>query len=70
MSTPKVSDLTVDELWAALREKMRELIREELHTQPVEMTSDDLADFPVDDLGPWPESLTLRREEMYGDDER
>jgi hypothetical protein len=29
-----------------------------------------LHDFPVDDLGPWPEGLTLRREEMYGDDER
>jgi hypothetical protein len=26
--------------------------------------------FPVDDVGPWPESLSLRREDMYGDDER
>jgi len=24
-------------------------------------------DFPVDDLGPWPEGLSLRREDMYGD---
>ncbi|MEN8133203.1 MAG: hypothetical protein ABFS45_24095 [Pseudomonadota bacterium] len=28
-------------------------------------------DFPVDDLGPWPEGLlSLRREDMYGDDGR
>lgn len=27
-------------------------------------------DFPVDDLGPWPEELSLRREDMYGDDGR
>jgi hypothetical protein len=26
-----------------------------------------LFDFPVDDWGPWPESLTLRREDMYDD---
>ncbi len=22
-------------------------------------------DFPVDDIGPWPEGLSLRREDMY-----
>lgn len=27
-------------------------------------------DFPVRDWGPWPENLSLRREDMYGDDER
>ncbi len=27
-------------------------------------------DFPVDDLGPWPDGLSLRREDMYGDDGR
>ena len=36
--------------------------------QPSGMPS--LIDFPVDDLGPWPAGLTLRREELYGDDER
>ena len=25
---------------------------------------------PVFDLGPWPEGLSLRREDMYGDDGR
>jgi hypothetical protein len=29
-----------------------------------------LEDFPVIDVGPWPEGLSLRREEMYGDDGR
>lgn len=24
-------------------------------------------DFPVDDRGPWPEGLSLRREDIYGD---
>lgn len=27
-------------------------------------------DFPVDDLGPWPDGLSLRREDIYGDDGR
>jgi len=27
-------------------------------------------DFPVDDLGLWPEGLSLRRVDMYGDDGR
>lgn len=27
-------------------------------------------DFPVDHVGGWPEGLSLRREDMYGDDGR
>lgn len=27
-------------------------------------------DFPVDDLGPWPDGLSLRRSDIYGDDGR
>ena len=27
-------------------------------------------DLPSHDLGPWPEGLSLRREDMYGDDGR
>lgn len=30
----------------------------------------DAWDFPVDDLGPWPQGLSLRREDLYGDDGR
>jgi hypothetical protein len=30
----------------------------------------DVVEFPVRDYGPWPEGLSLRREDMYGDDGR
>lgn len=30
----------------------------------------DVDALPVHDLGPWPEGLSLRREDMYGDDGR
>ncbi len=30
----------------------------------------DLDALPVHDLGPWPEGLSLRREDLYGDDGR
>ncbi len=30
----------------------------------------ELDDLPTLDLGPWPEGLSLRREDMYGDDGR
>ena len=33
--------------------------------QPAERHRPGLLDFPVDDLGPWPDNLSLRREEMY-----
>ncbi|HUS17092.1 MAG TPA: hypothetical protein VM536_19000 [Chloroflexia bacterium] len=29
-----------------------------------------LLDFPVDDVGPWPADLSLRREDLYDDDGR
>lgn len=34
------------------------------------MQQGSLADFPIHDFGPWPEGLSLRREDLYGDDER
>ena len=30
----------------------------------------DVDDWPVHDFGPWPTGLSLRREDMYGDDGR
>ena len=33
-------------------------------------TNKEPLDFPVDNPGPWPEELSLRREDMYGDDGR
>ena len=37
--------------------------------QPIRPKS-DFSNFPVHDVGPWPEGLSLRREDMYGDDGR
>jgi hypothetical protein len=37
--------------------------------QPIGPKS-DFSDFPVHDMGPWPEGLSLRREDMYDDDGR
>lgn len=33
-------------------------------------TSKQPLSFPVDDLGPWPDGLSLHREDMYGDNGR
>ena len=33
-------------------------------------TNNESLDFPVDDLGPWPDGLSLHRNDMYGDDGR
>jgi hypothetical protein len=30
----------------------------------------DMNDLPTHDLGPWPEGLSLRREDLYGDEGR
>jgi hypothetical protein len=78
MSATRVSDLTVDELWIFLRDKMQALIHDELQEAlgntdflPDQTRDEYIAlDLPVIDLGPWPENLSLRREDMYGDDER
>jgi hypothetical protein len=35
--------------------------------QPAAATSKRLNDFPTIDVGPWPDGLLLRREDMYGD---
>ncbi len=44
----------------------------EVKEQPARQlpTDPDLDDLPTLDLGPWPEGLSLRREDMYGDDGR
>jgi hypothetical protein len=72
MNTPRLSDLTIDDLWALLRDRVQELVRETLdeESQEVDRLYSDLSDFPVDSYGSWPEDLSLRREDMYGDDER
>ena len=38
--------------------------------QPLKAAPRRQIELPVFDLGPWPENLSLRREDMYGDDGR
>ena len=45
----------------------------EVHERPsrqIPMLPFDVDTLPKLDLGPWPEGLSLRREDMYGDDGR
>lgn len=38
-----------------------------LEAQPRQLQTQQPLQFPVDDYGPWPTDLSLRREEIYGD---
>jgi hypothetical protein len=74
MSTTRVADMTLDELLKIVREDLHNIVHLEV-TEVLEQQSGvarpkmrlTLDDFPVDDVGPWPEGLTFRREEMYDD---
>jgi hypothetical protein len=46
------------------------VVVDERPASPTHRTENSLADFPVHDPGPWPESLSLRRADLYGEDER
>ena len=79
MNTSRIGDLTVDEFWESLEDKLRMLIREELQRvlHEIETKTTDtpnqsgLLSLPALNVGPWPEGLKLlSREEMYGDDDR
>lgn len=39
-------------------------------TPPADTTSRPTLDLPIHHVGPWPEDLSLRREDVYGDDGR
>lgn len=41
-----------------------------LRTQTKKITEQKAFDFPVMSVGKWPDDLSLRRENMYGDDGR
>ncbi len=45
--------------------ELREAPQRQLPTEPT-----DVDNLPVHDLGPWPKGLSLRRENVYGDDGR
>jgi hypothetical protein len=64
-----LTEMNWDELLNMLRAEIREIVREELHkppTIPTDVLNAPL-NFPVDDVGPWPERLNLTREEFYAD---
>ncbi len=69
MAVNRVADLTFEELRAIIREEI-ERARQKPASDIEDLRYSDLSDFPVDDLGPWPDNLTLRREDMYGDEGR
>ena len=41
-----------------------------IEEQPDRRPAFTMKEFPSHDVGPWPEGLTVRREEIYGDDGR
>lgn len=41
-----------------------------IEEHPLPEVKRSLADFPVHSIGEWPSNLSLRREDMYGDDGR
>lgn len=58
----KIQSLPLDRI--AEVEDFVDFLRE--RSLPQTATREGIMDFPVDDLGPWPEELSLRREDMYG----
>ena len=63
----KIQSLPADRI--AQVEDFVDLLREQAIARKT-ATSKESLDFPVDNPGPWPEELSLRREDMYGDDGR
>ena len=47
-----------------------DFLRERARLRKATASDKEPLDFPVDNLGPWPERLSLHREDMYGDDGR
>jgi hypothetical protein len=66
----RVADLTVEELTKLVRQAVREALLETQPAPPSPPGKRPPLDLPVDNVGPWPEGLSLRREDWYGDDER
>lgn len=47
-----------------------DFLKERTRRQKTAAPGKDSLDFPVISVGKWPENLSLRREDMYGDDGR
>ena len=64
----KIQSLPTDRI--AEVEDFVDFLEERVRLRKTITTSKQSLNFPVDDLGIWPEGLSLRREDMYGDDGR
>ena len=64
----KIQSLPTDRI--AEVEDFVDFLRQRARLQNAATTGKESLDFPVDDPGPWPDGLSLRREDMYGDDGR
>jgi len=64
----KIQSLPIDRI--AEVEDFVDFLRQRAGLRKATTTGKESLDFPVDDLGPWPDGLSLRREDMYGDDGR
>ncbi len=47
-----------------------DFLKERVKIRKTITTNKQSSEFPVDDLGVWPEGLSLSRKDMYGDDGR
>ncbi len=67
MSDNRIADLTFEELRAIIRQEIEQagLASSSAVTEDDLSSDGDLADFPVDDVGPWPEDLNLGRADCY-----
>ncbi len=63
----KIKSLPTDRI--AEVEDFVDFLRERAKQQRATTRKESL-DFPVDDLGPWPDGISLHREDMYGNDGR
>lgn len=68
MLMEKIQSLPLDRI--AEVEDFVDFLKERVKLRKTMGTSKQSLDFPVDDLGVWPEGLSLSREDMYGDDGR
>jgi len=64
----KIQSLPIDRITEV--EDFVDFLKERVKIRKTITTSKQSLDFPVDDLGAWPEDLKLSREDMYGDDGR
>jgi hypothetical protein len=64
----KIQSLPTDRITEV--EDFVDFLRQRAKLRKTAVPGKEPLNFPVDDLGPWPEEVSLSREDMYGDDGR